>query len=162
MADVRKYHSADFKRKVALEAIRQQKTMNQITAEYGVHASQITAGQDRSSPNVTGSKKIAEFPLNQRKALLDRSGRDLSPRTQYGLPGVNRSGLYYEPVPVSRHSDPLTRNWRNKNNRYTPPNDHPALRAPLQRRGIPRPSGTPPKIPLLRRGGRRSLTGWCC
>ena len=42
MADVRKHHSADFKRKVALEAIRQQKTMNQITAEYGVHASQIT------------------------------------------------------------------------------------------------------------------------
>ena len=26
----------------------------------------------------------------------------------------------------------------------------------------PRPSGTPTKIPLLRRGGRRSLTGWCC
>jgi transposase len=42
MADIRKHHSADFKRKVALEAIRQQKTMNQITAEYGVHASQIT------------------------------------------------------------------------------------------------------------------------
>ena len=42
MAGIRKHHSADFKRKVALEAIRQQKTMNQITAEYGVHASQIT------------------------------------------------------------------------------------------------------------------------
>ncbi len=26
----------------------------------------------------------------------------------------------------------------------------------------PRPSGTPTKIPLLWRGGRRSLTGWCC
>jgi hypothetical protein len=52
------------------------------------------AGYDAPLPNVTGSKKIAEFPLSQRKALLDRSGRDLSLRTQYGLPGVNRSGLY--------------------------------------------------------------------
>ena len=40
---------------------------------------------------------------------------------------------------------------------YTPPNDHPALRAPLQRRGIPLP-----KIPLRWTGGRRSLTGWWC
>jgi putative transposase len=32
---------------------------------------------------------------------LDRSGRDLSLRTQCDLLGVNRSGLYYEPVPVS-------------------------------------------------------------
>jgi hypothetical protein len=78
--------------------VRQQKTMNQITAEYGVHASRITASWDRSSPNGTGS--IAELPLSQRKALLDRSGRDLSLRTRCGLPGVNRSGLYYEPVPV--------------------------------------------------------------
>jgi hypothetical protein len=34
------------------------------------------------------------------------------------------------------------------------PNDHPALRAPPPEEG-----NTPPKIPLPRRGGRRSLTG---
>ena len=41
MANVRKRHTAEFKAKVAVEAIRQQKTANELTAEYGIHASQI-------------------------------------------------------------------------------------------------------------------------
>jgi transposase-like protein len=41
MANVRKRHTAEFKAKVAVEAIRQQKTANELTTEYGVHASQI-------------------------------------------------------------------------------------------------------------------------
>jgi len=41
MAGVRKRHTVEFKAKVALEAIRQQKTSNQLTAEYGIHATQI-------------------------------------------------------------------------------------------------------------------------
>jgi len=43
MANVRKRHTAEFKAKVAVEAIRQQKTINELTAEYGIHATQITA-----------------------------------------------------------------------------------------------------------------------
>ena len=43
MAGVRKRHTVEFKAKVALEAIRQQKTSNQLTAEYGIHATQINA-----------------------------------------------------------------------------------------------------------------------
>ena len=41
MANVRKRHTAEFKAKVAVEAIRQQKAANELTTEYGVHASQI-------------------------------------------------------------------------------------------------------------------------
>jgi len=41
MANVRKTHTTDFKAKVAIEAIRQQKTVNELTSEYGVHATQI-------------------------------------------------------------------------------------------------------------------------
>ena len=41
MATVRKNHTKDFKAKVAIEAIRQQKTINELTSEYGVHATQI-------------------------------------------------------------------------------------------------------------------------
>ena len=41
MAIVRKTHTVQFKTKVAVEAIRQQKTTNELTAEYGVHATQI-------------------------------------------------------------------------------------------------------------------------
>ena len=43
MANARKRHSVEFKTKVAVEAIRQQKTTHELTAEYGVHATQITA-----------------------------------------------------------------------------------------------------------------------
>jgi hypothetical protein len=38
MASVRKNHTSEFKAKVAIEAIRQQKTTNELTAEYSVHA----------------------------------------------------------------------------------------------------------------------------
>ena len=41
MANVRKRHTVEFKAKVAVEAIRQQKTTNELTAEYGIHATQI-------------------------------------------------------------------------------------------------------------------------
>jgi len=41
MANVRKNHTTEFKTKVAVEATRQQKTVNELTTEYGVHATQI-------------------------------------------------------------------------------------------------------------------------
>jgi transposase len=42
MATIRKKHTVEFKAKVALAAIREQKTTNELTSEYGVHATQIT------------------------------------------------------------------------------------------------------------------------
>ena len=41
MTSQRKRHNAEFKTKVALAAIRQDKTTNELTTEYGVHATQI-------------------------------------------------------------------------------------------------------------------------
>jgi len=43
MATVRKKHTAEFKAKVAVEAIRQQKTTHELTAEYGIHATPTNA-----------------------------------------------------------------------------------------------------------------------
>ena len=43
MAGIRKRHTVEFKAKVALEAIRQQKTSNQLTAEYSIHTTQINS-----------------------------------------------------------------------------------------------------------------------
>ena len=37
----RKKHSSDFKKKVALEAIREQKTINQIAKDFQVHPVQV-------------------------------------------------------------------------------------------------------------------------
>ena len=42
MTKVRKRHNAEFKSKVATRAIKEQKTINELTAEYGVHATQIS------------------------------------------------------------------------------------------------------------------------
>lgn len=39
---VRRKHSSDFKKKVALEAIREQKTINQIANEFQVHPVQVS------------------------------------------------------------------------------------------------------------------------
>jgi len=41
MAKKRKVHSAGFKAKVALEAVRELETVSQLASRYGVHPSQI-------------------------------------------------------------------------------------------------------------------------
>ncbi|GAC1565603.1 MAG: hypothetical protein NVS3B14_03900 [Ktedonobacteraceae bacterium] len=41
MSVQRKRYSADLKMRIALEAIKGQKTANEIAAEYGVHPTQI-------------------------------------------------------------------------------------------------------------------------
>jgi putative transposase len=42
MKSQRKIHSAEFKTKVALEAIRGQKTVNEIASKFGVHPNQVS------------------------------------------------------------------------------------------------------------------------
>jgi putative transposase len=42
MTTQRRQHRAEFKAKVALEAIRGERTINELAAEYGVHPGQIT------------------------------------------------------------------------------------------------------------------------
>ena len=42
MSVQRKRYSAEEKTKVAIEAIKGQKTLNELAAEYGVHPSQVT------------------------------------------------------------------------------------------------------------------------
>ena len=42
MTKVHKRHNTEFKSKVAIEAIKEQKAINELTAEYGVHATQIS------------------------------------------------------------------------------------------------------------------------
>jgi transposase len=63
MASVRKNHNVEFKIKVALEAIKQQKTLNQLTAEYGVHATQINTWKKQALaiiPEAFGGKRQKE------------------------------------------------------------------------------------------------------
>lgn len=41
MVGIRKTHTAQFKAKVALAAVKEQKTTNELTAEYGIHTTQV-------------------------------------------------------------------------------------------------------------------------
>ncbi len=41
MRNIRKQHNAAFKAKVALEAVKGEKTVSQLSSEYGIHPNQI-------------------------------------------------------------------------------------------------------------------------
>ena len=47
MGNIRRNHSASFKAKVALEAVKKEKTIAQLSSEYGVHPNQITQWRRR-------------------------------------------------------------------------------------------------------------------
>ena len=63
MANARKNHTTEFKTQVAVEAIRQQKTINELTTEYGVHATQINLWKKQALAMIpeafTGKKEKA-------------------------------------------------------------------------------------------------------
>lgn len=50
----RRKHSAEFKAQVALEAAREQKTIAELTREFGVHANQITKWKRQLLDGATG------------------------------------------------------------------------------------------------------------
>jgi transposase-like protein len=46
MTKTRKYHSAEFKHRVALEALKEQQTLAELSQKHGVHVSQIQKWKD--------------------------------------------------------------------------------------------------------------------
>lgn len=54
MGNVRKNHAASFKAKVALEAVKQNKTTAQLSGEFGVHPNQIAKWRKQLLDEVTG------------------------------------------------------------------------------------------------------------
>ena len=60
MGNIRKRYSAAFKAKVALEAVKKEKTIAQLSSEYGVHPNQIANWRKRlleELPEIFSSKR---------------------------------------------------------------------------------------------------------
>lgn len=54
MSSVRRRHSAAFKAKIALEALKQEKTTAQLSSEYGVHPNQIAQWKKKMAAELPG------------------------------------------------------------------------------------------------------------
>ena len=60
MIKTRRRHSAEFKAKVALEALKEQKTLSELAQSYTIHANQITDWKKtllEQSPSLFGKKE---------------------------------------------------------------------------------------------------------
>jgi transposase len=78
MPNVRKRHTAEFKAKVAVEAIRQQKTTSELVTEYGILAPQISAWKKQALAAIplAFSKKNAKAQ-EDKQAEIDELYRQL-------------------------------------------------------------------------------------
>ena len=54
MATVRRRHSNEFKAQVALEALKGQKTLNELASEFGVHPVQIAQWKRQAQEGMSG------------------------------------------------------------------------------------------------------------
>ena len=69
---IRKRHGAEFKARVALEALREQKTAAQIAGLYGVHPTQVGLWKKQAKQGLAEVFASGRAPSEQeRQALVD-------------------------------------------------------------------------------------------
>ena len=92
----RRNHSADFKAKVALAALKGDKTIAQLSDQHGVHVSQITAWKDQlqaSAANVFGPGGTAPaVPTIDVKSLHAKIG-ELTLENDFLEGALSKAGL---------------------------------------------------------------------
>lgn len=67
----RKYHSAEFKSKVAIEAIQQKETINQIASKYEIHPNLVTTWKSQFLENA-----VDAFSRKHKKPNADEPSVD--------------------------------------------------------------------------------------
>jgi transposase-like protein len=63
MSDKRKKHAAGFKAKVALDALREQETVRELSVRYGIHSTQVNLWKTQLREAATG---VFESPSAKR------------------------------------------------------------------------------------------------
>jgi putative transposase len=73
MGNSRKNHSAAFKAKVALEAVKKEKTLARLAGEYGAHPNQITRWKKYMLENIADifSRKRKNDKRNQEQLVSE-------------------------------------------------------------------------------------------
>jgi hypothetical protein len=82
----RQQYEAAFKAKVALEAVKGEKTVAQIASEFGVHPNQVRKCKDQLL------SILPELFSYRRKKLV----RVLMRRRSFSLPGFNKKGYFFQ------------------------------------------------------------------
>src|SRR5271170_2427254 len=116
MATKRRIHSAAFKAKVALEALKGERTLNEIGKTYEVHPLQVSAwkkallegastlfernvstgeselqGREAPGGGELSEKKVGDVAMNMRLSWVNANRRELSVAAQCALLQVPRS-----------------------------------------------------------------------
>jgi transposase-like protein len=76
----RRQHSAELKARVALEAIQERRTINEIAGEYGVHPTQVSAWRRQAVENLSvffdGDVRVDGNALKRQESeLFEQIGR---------------------------------------------------------------------------------------
>lgn len=91
----RRNHSPAFKAKVALAALRGDRTIAQLSDQYGVHVSQITAWKEQlqmSAANVFGPGAASAAPAVDIKSLHAKIG-ELTLENDFLESALSKAGL---------------------------------------------------------------------
>ncbi|MDE0006614.1 MAG: transposase, partial [Rhodospirillaceae bacterium] len=91
----RRRFTASFKARVALAALREDRTLQQIAAQHSVHPNQVSHWKRQAREGLAGIFEARPSAGAQRQALVRAGPRGPRLRQQCRLLGVSRSSWYY-------------------------------------------------------------------